>query len=36
MNDIFGFSKAINNKAINKLSKKDLKKVLKILDKIDY
>tara|TARA_R110002020_G_scaffold127255_1_gene285545 strand:- start:3236 stop:3346 length:111 start_codon:yes stop_codon:yes gene_type:complete len=36
MNDIFGFSKAIDNKAINKLSKKDLKKVLKILDKIDY
>ena len=32
--DIFGFSKAINTNVINKLSKKDLDKVFKILNKI--
>tara|TARA_R100001594_G_scaffold10628_1_gene24854 strand:+ start:196 stop:318 length:123 start_codon:yes stop_codon:yes gene_type:complete len=32
--DIFGFSKAIDNEAIKKLSPEKLKELLKILDKM--
>lgn len=34
--DLPDFTKAINNKALNKLSIKELEKLNKILDKIDY
>ena len=34
--DLPDFTKAINNKALDKLSIKELEKLNKILDKIDY